>query len=280
MSDQVKITYRFTGYPVAVERTLLHIISQQPGDFGPGQEYLRRALSIPSVARIPEPAVWSIRMEYLKGKFIRSIGKTARLQSRISADYAAAMDIQQIARKYDVPAVRALKSVLGDGKAKLSEMAAKADYKTRTQARLAYDLDIFSEFDNDQMLKRSRDFERRIETLFHHRGISFTTEEETKNTQISEHGRAIATPDILLTTPITVNGHKVYWADAKSFYLLSGHFAMPKLRKQADRYAELWGPGIFIFEFGYTRGIDIKNAMITDYHHFVKALSENRKRPG
>ena len=117
---------------------------------------------------------------------------------------------------------------------------------------------------------KSREFEKQLEDLFRTLGLSFKVEIELMNEQIGQYGRSIATPDILFNETHTIvvshpdgriTRHPVNWIDAKSYIFTGRKNVLEQLEKQAQSYISLFGPGAFIFQYGFINTINIENVV-------------------
>lgn len=140
-----------------------------------------------------------------------------------------------------------------------------------------------------QVLQQSQDFENKLVKHLKDRGFVFQTQEELVEEQTAKHGRAVITPDILFAKPITlqvthpnkkVETHQIRWIDAKNYLLVpavdASHlytldkehrrdtFIEKSIRDQADRYVREFGPGAFVFHYGFMEGINIPNVIFLD----------------
>lgn len=120
-------------------------------------------------------------------------------------------------------------------------------------------------------------------------GLEFQTQEELVEEQKAKHGRAVITPDVLLVKPITlrvtqpdrkVEEHTIRWIDAKNYLLVpainASHlhkltkdhhpstFIEKSIREQAGRYVQEYGPGAFVFHYGFMDGIKIPGVIFLD----------------
>jgi hypothetical protein len=95
-----------------------------------------------------------------------------------------------------------------------------------------------------QIRNNSLEFEGLIAAYLRDHNVAFKTEDELRNQA------NIATPDFLLKTPIKINGHKVYWIEAKDMPLIDYFFIHKTVKRQAAKYLAAYGPGAFIFSCG------------------------------
>ena len=92
------------------------------------------------------------------------------------------------------------------------------------------------------------------EYLIRHR-IDFHTEEEQK-AMVRKGERTPPTPDFLLKETILLDSKPVNWIEAKMFYGASTipdgtKNAVGGLLRSAGKYVDRYGPGAFVFSFGY-----------------------------
>lgn len=63
------------------------------------------------------------------------------------------------------------------------------------------------------------------------------------------------TPDMLLITPILVNGHMCHWIEYKNdFGFRKSPFITSSSRKQFRRYTDNIGPGLVVYRLGFEHG--------------------------
>lgn len=110
---------------------------------------------------------------------------------------------------------------------------------------------------------RAMQFERSLEIYLADQKLRFRTEEDIKIDK-----DYTITPDILFDEPITVEldgvKHVIRWMDAKNYMLVNVPFIMKSLHKQAAKYNNTFGPGAFVFHYGYDKTIAIPNTTILD----------------
>lgn len=112
---------------------------------------------------------------------------------------------------------------------------------------------------------QSAKFESRVEKFISGFGVTYQTEEDIRYGKIYT-----LTPDILFDsdTIILVNDleHKIRWLDAKN-YICMGHvvpFIMKSLTTQAEKYTKMFGPGAFVFRYGFVSDVNINNTLLLD----------------
>ncbi len=88
-------------------------------------------------------------------------------------------------------------------------------------------------------------------------GVPFKTQNELADEQIAEFGRAIITPDVLITGELYVDGVRLYWIDFKDYVGCPLHYIVTSCREQAAKYTLKWGRGAFCFRGGHVEGFNI-----------------------
>lgn len=121
---------------------------------------------------------------------------------------------------------------------------------------------------NRAIAARSAWYERQIENVLSSQGIEFKTEHDIRLMD----PKARCTPDLWFPDPITIyldgKAHKINWMDAKS--MVGTHqFSMQlnALKKQSKKYDIAFGPGAFVFHFGFDGGLPdhLPGVLILDY---------------
>ena len=78
-------------------------------------------------------------------------------------------------------------------------------------------------------------------------------------------GKAINTPDFLITSEFIINNKKINWIDAKNFYGSNIEFIISKIKKQIKKYLESYGSGCLIFNYGFNSNLLFQDVIILDY---------------
>ena len=114
-------------------------------------------------------------------------------------------------------------------------------------------------------------FESEISKFLRDAGIAVQMEEQTKAKQLEEYGKFMATPDFILLDDVWINGQKIEWIDAKSFYgsaLVEQQDG--KLGQQAFKYQQYFGAGAFVFKAGACRQLAAEcGALVLDGRSFA-----------
>lgn len=113
---------------------------------------------------------------------------------------------------------------------------------------------------NQDTMKKSLKFEKRIQHWLDKHGILYKTQDEL----VSEASNL--TPDFLLKNPIVIDGQKIFWIDAKNQFGTPS-FYLSKLRKQADKYNKAFGTGAMIFSSDFNPKLNekIENTVFLDF---------------
>jgi hypothetical protein len=111
----------------------------------------------------------------------------------------------------------------------------------------------------------SQKFEHTLEKFLSKYHISFLTETDIRNNEISH-----LTPDILFEQPVTINvngtNKKIKWMDAKNFIFMGTYtpFMYKKIVNQAKKYYTEFGQGAFVFRYGFVDHVHINGAYLLD----------------
>lgn len=102
----------------------------------------------------------------------------------------------------------------------------------------------------------ARIFEQAVEKYLRAQDVAFVSQQQQLAEVKSGLRHRQPTPDILFTSPTTINGKNVFWLDCKVFYgtsLLASNKKIPvgKLADVAQKYSAHFGPGGFVFGQGF-----------------------------
>lgn len=118
---------------------------------------------------------------------------------------------------------------------------------------------IISDFNQNEKIsaQRAKDFEIKVEKELNNKNINFKNEQQLKLDGITD-----ATPDVLLVEPVKINFnnkiHELKWLDAKNYFFCNVGFIKKSLKKQAKKYNDKYGPGCFVFSYGYDKELSEK----------------------
>lgn len=122
------------------------------------------------------------------------------------------------------------------------------------------------------VLKRSVAFEENLNEWFRSKGFKFRTEKDLIAEQMNKFGRAVSTPDLLFDEPVLFRVRSqgrtteqlVRWVDAKNYTLVDIPFIRTKVTTQAEKYCRDFGPGAFVFHYGFINSLNIPNTLLLD----------------
>jgi len=234
---------------MVVKKSMLEYFSQiYQGGFGPPP--------LAELVKIPDQLV----QVYVSWRTLTIIGRMKKFRPNnmksIVTQYRPGR-LQYISNKYNVPPLWLLKRLARTRQEKLN------DAKLSKDLRFAVDNDISSAKWLRKESTASKDFEDRVGQWLTEHKILYIDEEKLKEEQIREYGRAIATPDFLLKKPIVISGQTIHWIDAKN-YILFDSFLLEHVKKQAQRYNNLFGNGALIFSMGVVENVTIPSTLVLD----------------
>jgi hypothetical protein len=104
--------------------------------------------------------------------------------------------------------------------------------------------------------QHARNFELAVENYIHQQNVSFISEKDQITAIRSGLRSKQPTPDILFTSPTSINGRMCAWLDCKAYYgtsLLMHNKNIPVGRLSADveKYTREFGHGGFVFGQGF-----------------------------
>ncbi len=100
--------------------------------------------------------------------------------------------------------------------------------------------------------------------LFSGFGIKYMNQEELIATQIREHGRAVATPDMLFVDEVYINGERIYWIDFKNYLGVANTNLYLSTCAQVKKYFDKWGKGAICYKNSSVEGLTYNGAIVLD----------------
>lgn len=229
-----------------------------------------RALRSKYQTEITPDSAESIRNAVIKDKIIRGYSKMNHMIGRISTEYNAS-SIIELSSKYDFPPLNLLRGILlfrhfnpsqiYDIFAGRKNPTGVLSGRNLEQYKLALDNDAEASFNQQEVARIAAENEARTVSYFNSVGVAMKTQDELTKEQMKEHGRAVATPDILFTEPVYVNGSRVHWLDYKDYTATEIPFIFKSNVDQASRYIEKWGPGVMCYRTGVVENVTIPSTM-------------------
>jgi hypothetical protein len=226
--------------------------------------------------KVPLDTAISIRNTVLKDKIIRGYSKMNQLISRISVEYNK-KSIIELSEQYDFPPLNLLRGILlfrqfnptqiYDIFAGRKSPAPTLSGRNLEQYKIALANDAEASFNQKELTEIAAKNEARIVSYFNSIGIAMKTQNELVKEQMEDHGRAVATPDILFTEPVYINGVRTHWIDYKDYTATEIPFIYNSNVDQSARYVEKWGSGVMCYRNGVVSGVTIPSTMCLSAEH-------------
>ncbi len=206
--------------------------------------------------------IYSFRRNYFREHLIKNYWKIKKNIRKINKELFK-NDILFISKKYNYPPVTIIRLIMesnGFSKKKINNILTKKESLkkkfSRKQLNIALENDITADINQSKQLESSRNFELKVNHEFDKYNIKYFTEE-----QLREKGTTL-TPDLLLKEPIKINGTLIYWVDAKDYYGSNLKIITKGLKKQSSKYNNKFGKGAFVFHYGFSEKLNIKNTLL------------------
>jgi hypothetical protein len=135
-------------------------------------------------------------------------------------------------------------------------------YATQASIDAHRNLKLIKKEKQAELYKKAQEYELEVEKKLILSGVKFKTQEDLMIEQEKEYGRSMWTPDFLLEEPIEINGHLIYWIDAKNYLLTNVPFIVDSLTKKSAKYVEHFGPGALIFHYGFVDSVKIPDVVL------------------
>ena len=210
----------------------------------------------------------SIKSAYMKNYIIKN-HFTLNKNSKIIIDEYPKIGVLKLSTKFNLSPMTIIRFVFDKlYHIKLKELLAskKLSNYDQQQFELADKNDIYVTLNQVEQSEQSILFENIIASEFLVKNnIEFKTQEELTQEQIIKYGKAINTPDFLITSELIINSKKINWIDAKNFYGSNIDFIVSKVKKQIKKYLDTYGPGCLIFNHGFNSKLAFNDVLILDY---------------
>ncbi len=119
------------------------------------------------------------------------------------------------------------------------------------EAPAVFEADLGSRLNADRIRAKSAAYEDAVGAHLRARGLGFKTENDLRAEHAARRDTTpLMTPDFLFTQPVTIDGRRVAWLDAKDFMAYDGKLVAKSLARQAAKYTARFGPGAFVFSGG------------------------------
>lgn len=220
--------------------------------------------------------ILSIRANLMRSHMIKNHKKLITNKLNIMEDYKNGMGVLELSTKYDGSPLNILRLVFSSKyKKKLTQIIKKKNIlstRDSLQLDLAISNDLYALINQDEVLKKSTDFELKIQKILDKLGIRYKTQEQLAKEQIEQNDKATNTPDFLILDDLWINGQKINWIDAKNFYGLNTQYVVKRIKHQTKKYINAWGTGSIVFNLGFSSKLKIQNILFMDYYSFEKYL--------
>lgn len=220
--------------------------------------------------------ILSIRANLMREHMIKNHKKILSAKNSIIKDYNNNMGILKLSTKYDGSPLNLLRIIFDNKyKKKLTELIKKNDIlntRDKKELNIAISNDLYALINQDEVLKKSIDFEIKIQNILDSLGIRYKTQEELAQEQIKKYNIATNTPDFLILDDLFINGKKIKWIDAKNFYGLNTKYIKKRIRHQTKKYLDAWGSGAIIFNLGFCSNLMMNDILFIDYFSFSNSF--------
>jgi hypothetical protein len=218
--------------------------------------------------------ILSIRANLVRAHMVKKDYSLKSNLSRIFKDYSEHKDIIELSGKYDGSPLNILRLIFKKKyKDKITLLIKKPylmDSWDSSQLLKAVDYDIYAVINQDEILKKSMEFENKIQTILNNYNIKYKTQEDLAKEQKKSKGRATITPDFLLKEKILINGVEIKWIDAKNYFGTNTNYLKKNIKKQMKKYIDKWGQGAIIFNLGFSSKLELPDILFIDYESFKK----------
>lgn len=224
--------------------------------------------------------ILSIRANIMRNHMIKNHKKVVSSKLKITEDYNDGLGVLELSTKYDGSPLNILRLIFANKyKKKLTQLIGKKKIlsaRDNEQLELAIDNDLYALINQDEVLKKSTEFELQIQSILDNLGIKYKTQEQLAQEQIEESDKATNTPDFLILDDLWINGMKINWIDAKNFYGLNTPYLKSRIKSQTKKYLDAWGSGSIIFCLGFNSKLKIPGILFIDFYSFEKSFTNSQ----
>lgn len=210
---------------------------------------------------IPKKILKSIVILHTYDKIIRNYSKVYNKRKELNNEYNNKIDILELVKKYNISPLTIFRIILrtrGFDKKKIKKIITNKLLNKYDLEQLdkAIKNDWFAGIDKEKQLKKSLEYENKIQKFLNKYKIKY----DTQDNLIEK--KSLLTPDFLIKSKLQINGNRVYWIDAKNFYGAYTKSNLYNLKKQAKKYNDAFGSGAFIFSNNFSNKLKIKNTQL------------------
>jgi hypothetical protein len=240
------------------------------------------ATSIPIPEYFCQKIILSIRANLMRNNMIVNHKKVLSQKYDIISDYGNGMGILKLSTKYDGSPLNLLRLIFDElyGK-KLTQLIKKnkiLSQRDKKELELAVSNDLYALINQNEVLKKSTDFELKIQKILDANNIKYKTQEQLAQEQIKNSNIATNTPDFLILDDLFINSKKINWIDAKNFYGLNTHYIRKRIKHQTKKYLDAWGSGAIIFNLGFSSKLALNDILFVDFYSFEKNFSSKLQK--
>ena len=218
--------------------------------------------------------ILSIRANLMRDHMISNHKTVLSSKQSIINDYDNGMGILELSTKYDGSPLNLLRLIFGEKyKKKLTQLIKKNKFLTsrdKKELDLAISNDLYALINQEEVLKKSTNFELKIQKILDSNNIKYKTQEQLAEEQIKKSNIATNTPDFLILDNLFINGIKINWIDAKNFYGLNTPYIKKRIKHQTKKYLDAWGSGAIIFNLGFSSKLIVNDILFIDFYSFSK----------
>lgn len=223
-----------------------------------------------------EEIILSIRANLMREHMIKNHKKVLSSKYLIISDYKNGINILRLSSKYDGSPLNLLRLIfMKIYEKKLTELIKNdsiLNSRDKKELDIAIHNDLYALINQDEVLKKSVNFELKIQKILDTIGIRYKTQVQLAEEQIKKSNKATNTPDFLILDNLIINGNKIKWIDAKNFYGLNTNYLKKRIKEQTKKYINAWGCGAIIFNLGFCSKLNITDILFIDYYSFEKNL--------
>ena len=198
-------------------------------------------------------------------KIIRNYSKIFNKRQELNNQYNNKIDILDLTKKYNTSPLTLFRIILksrGYNKKKIKEIIKNNKYLNKydiEQLNKAIKNDWFAGINKEKQLKKSLEYENKIQNFLDKYKVKYKTQDDLL---ANPDKNKLLTPDFLIKSKLQINGDQIYWIDAKNFYGAYTISNIYNLKKQAKKYNEAFGKGVFIFSKNFSNKLKINNTLL------------------
>lgn len=212
----------------------------------------------------------SLRSALLQQKTVYGHGRLQSRSKALARLYKEGVSIVDLSKRFDFPPMNIFRIVLTElkwSKSKIKECLrspSKLPERERKEFEEAEAADRVSNVDQSEVQVKADRFEDILSDWFELQGVKLRRQPEMVREQSAQHGRPVATPDILFLDHVEINGNPVAWIDAKHFYGADVKFQRKKMASQMARYINEWGSGAVVYRHGFSENLFMPGCTLLD----------------